>query len=130
MRNSSTAMDIFALGCVIVELFNLSPLFPGDDTIDQLHKITNILGSPTIDNWPEGSKEARRKGIVLQNKPPMSLRFVMPTASPELIDLLEKMLQLNPANRICAWKIIDHPFFERVERVVPENIYKEALKTR
>lgn len=48
LKNSSTAMDIFALGCVIVELFTLNPLFPGDNTVDQLHKIINILGTPTM----------------------------------------------------------------------------------
>ena len=44
-------MDIFALGCVIVELFTLNPLFPGDNTLDQLNKVVNILGPPTQENW-------------------------------------------------------------------------------
>ena len=56
MRKSSTAMDIFALGCVVAELFSLNPLFPGENTLDQLHKIFGILGTPTIDNWANGYK--------------------------------------------------------------------------
>lgn len=48
MRNSSTSMDIFALGCVVAELFTLNPLFPGDNTLDQLNKIVGILGTPTM----------------------------------------------------------------------------------
>ena len=47
MRKSTTAIDIFALGCVIFQLATLMPLFPGDNTIDQLAKVFNILGSPT-----------------------------------------------------------------------------------
>lgn len=47
-------MDIFALGCVTAELICQSPLFPGENTIDQLKKIFSLLGTPTIDNWSEG----------------------------------------------------------------------------
>jgi serine/threonine protein kinase len=48
LKKSTTSIDIFALGCVAVELFTLNPLFPGEDTIDQLAKIFNILGTPTF----------------------------------------------------------------------------------
>ena len=130
LRNSSTAMDIFALACVAVELFNLNPLFPGDNTIDQIYKITSILGSPTSENWPEGFKEAKRKGIMLSSKPPVRLKIIMPSASDDLVNLLEQMLQLNPMRRPTAREILDHPFFEKVERVIPDYINKEAKKAR
>ena len=33
-RSYSYKMDIFAVGCIMAELFNLSPLFPGNSAID------------------------------------------------------------------------------------------------
>lgn len=42
-------MDIWGVGCVFFELLSLFPLFPGDDEIDQVQKIHNILGSPSAE---------------------------------------------------------------------------------
>jgi serine/threonine protein kinase len=47
LRKSTVAIDIFALGCVAVEMFNQLPLFPGVDTVDQLSKLFSLLGTPS-----------------------------------------------------------------------------------
>jgi len=39
-------MDIWGVGCVFFEITSLFPLFPGDNEIDQINKIHNILGTP------------------------------------------------------------------------------------
>ena len=39
-------MDIWGVGCVFFELLSLMPLFPGNNELDQIHKIHNILGTP------------------------------------------------------------------------------------
>lgn len=41
-------MDIWSLGCVFYEMLTLLPLFPGDNELDQLYRIHDILGTPTI----------------------------------------------------------------------------------
>lgn len=40
-------MDVWGIGCVFFELITKVPLFPGDDELDQLHKIHHVLGSPS-----------------------------------------------------------------------------------
>lgn len=40
----SFEIDIFALGCVFAELLLLTPLFPGQNEIDQLYLIFQKLG--------------------------------------------------------------------------------------
>jgi hypothetical protein len=32
----------------MAELYNLSPLFAGSSELDQIYKIVNILGTPTV----------------------------------------------------------------------------------
>lgn len=54
LRKASVAIDIYALGCVAVEMFNQIPIFPGVDTVDQLSKIFSLLGSPSETEWPDG----------------------------------------------------------------------------
>jgi len=44
-QNYGTASDIFAVGCVMAELFNLKPLFPGVSELDQMDKILRVLGT-------------------------------------------------------------------------------------
>lgn len=44
--NYNSPVDIFALGCIMAELYTLVPLFPGTNEVDQLNKIVKILGTP------------------------------------------------------------------------------------
>ncbi len=40
-------MDIWGVGCVFFEIISLFPLFPGDNEVDQINQIHNILGTPS-----------------------------------------------------------------------------------
>lgn len=43
----------------------------------------------------------------------MPLKALIPGASDEAIDLIDSMLQLNPANRVKLEDALKHPFFKR-----------------
>lgn len=43
----SSAIDLWAVGCMIPELYSFRPLFPGSSEIDQLFKICAVLGTPS-----------------------------------------------------------------------------------
>ena len=38
-KHYSTAVDMWSIGCIFAEMFNLTPLFPGDSEIDEIFKI-------------------------------------------------------------------------------------------
>ena len=44
----SFPLDIWALGTLIVELCNLAPLFPGQDTVDMVRRQLKVLGTPSV----------------------------------------------------------------------------------
>ncbi|KAI0062669.1 Pkinase-domain-containing protein [Artomyces pyxidatus] len=46
-RDYSSPVDMWALGVIMAELLNLTPLFPGKSELDQMYKIAAILGSPS-----------------------------------------------------------------------------------
>lgn len=45
--NYTTQIDMWSLGCVLVEMINEEPPFIGDSQIDQLIEIIKILGTPS-----------------------------------------------------------------------------------
>ena len=56
--NYDQSVDVFALGCIMAELYLGRPLFPGVSEADQLTRIITILGTPSQQDWPEGHRVA------------------------------------------------------------------------
>jgi serine/threonine protein kinase len=67
--NYSSPIDIWAVGTIIVELFNLTPLFPGQTEIDQLFKITNVLGIPQGESREESNGQSPSSKVPIYNQP-------------------------------------------------------------
>ncbi|KAJ3295268.1 hypothetical protein HK104_002858, partial [Borealophlyctis nickersoniae] len=42
----SSPIDMWAVGCILAELFTLRPLFPGSSEMDQIFKIASVVGTP------------------------------------------------------------------------------------
>lgn len=47
-------IDVFALGCIMAEMYIGRPLFPGRTEADQIMTIVGVLGTPQQSEWPEG----------------------------------------------------------------------------
>lgn len=60
--NYNSAIDMWAVGCMIPELYTFRPLFPGSSEIDQLFKICALLGTPTEVNILSDVKKRRLIG--------------------------------------------------------------------
>ena len=43
---------MWAAGCIIAEMFQGKPLFPGRSDIEQLTLVHSALGTPTAATWP------------------------------------------------------------------------------
>ncbi len=114
-KTYSYPIDIFALGAIIAELYLGDPLFPGKSANVQMNKICEILGTPNQSDWPEGYSLAKEIGYKFPQFRGKKLKNVIKNASDSAIDLLEKMLNFNPANRPSAVKCLQHPFFQCYE---------------
>ena len=51
--NYNSPIDIFAMGCILVEMYLLRPVAPGNSEADQLMKLCLLLGTPPQE-WTEG----------------------------------------------------------------------------
>merc|ERR1712136_263081 len=53
-RDYTTSLDIWGAGCIFVEMMSGTPAFPGQNNAsDQLLSIFKVLGTPTLESWPE-----------------------------------------------------------------------------
>ncbi|QQP39196.1 Uncharacterized protein FKW44_019994, partial [Caligus rogercresseyi] len=51
-RSYTQSMDLWSVGCILGELLNRSPIFPGENDIDQLGIVIKILGTFNEDSFP------------------------------------------------------------------------------
>ncbi|CAL9005646.1 unnamed protein product [Prunus brigantina] len=112
-RHYSTPVDVWSVGCIFAEMVNQRPLFPGDSEIDELFKIFRIMGTPTEDTWPGVNSLPDFKSSF-----PKWLAKDLATAVPNLesagVDLLSKMLCLDPSKRITARTALEHEYFKDI----------------
>ncbi|XP_042476240.1 cyclin-dependent kinase B1-1-like [Macadamia integrifolia] len=96
------------------EMARRQALFPGDSELQQLLHIFRLLGTPTEEQWP-GVSGLRDWHEYPQWKP-QNLARAVPSLEPDGVDLLSKMLQYDPANRISAKAALDHPYFDSLDK--------------
>ncbi|WZZ44587.1 hypothetical protein YC2023_040846 [Brassica napus] len=107
----STPVDIWSVGCIFAEMITQKPLFPGDSKIDQLFKIFRIMGNPYEDTWPGVTSLPDYKSAFPKWKQ-TGLESFVPNLDPNGIDLLYKMLLMDPTKRINAGAALEHDYFK------------------
>nr|CAG8433481.1 13063_t:CDS:2 [Entrophospora candida]CAG8434655.1 1419_t:CDS:2 [Entrophospora candida] len=111
--NYTTNIDVWSTGCVMAELMLGQPLFPGESGIDQLVEIIKVLGTPTreqIKTMNPNYMEHRFPQI----KPHPFAKVFRARTPPEAIDLISRLLEYTPSNRLTAIEAMCHPFFDEL----------------
>lgn len=105
-------VDIWSLGCIFYELFMKSPLFMADCQVDTLYRIFQILGTPSESNWPGVSNVPDWTAKFPKFKGEGLFKCVgVGFFDANSVDLLARMLQLDPLKRITCPEILNHKFF-------------------
>jgi len=105
----TTEVDVWSVGCILAELYNRKPLFPGKNTVEQIRMICTALGKPneSMIELPEARERLRAmpesKGIPLQ-------QLVPKLTNAQGQDILRQMLTLDPRKRPTAGQLLAHPY--------------------
>ncbi|OWZ04040.1 Mitogen-activated protein kinase [Phytophthora megakarya] len=111
------SVDMWSVGCIFAEILGRKALFPGKNFLHQLTLIFDVIGAPSAEAVARiQSSQAQRFLNSLSKKSKVPFRTIFPNASDSAVDLLDRMLEFDPAKRISAQEALAHPYMQDIER--------------
>ena len=123
--NYGKEVDYWAIGCIMGELVDGNPLFPGENELDQIHCIQKVLGNLT-DKQEEmfySNPLFNGKNLLNVTKPETLEKRYMGKFSKKAISFMKGLLSLDPKKRLNGNTVFKHPYFEKL---VLADLQKEA----
>ncbi|XP_052160566.1 cyclin-dependent kinase F-1 [Oryza glaberrima] len=118
--NYGQEVDLWSLGCILAELFNLEPIFPGTSDIDQIGRIISVLGNITEETFP-GCSNLPDYNKIFFNKveKPIGLEACLPDRSASEVSIIKRLLCYDPTKRASAADLLNDPYFAEEPLPVP-----------
>uniref|UniRef100_A0AAV2KTR3 Cyclin-dependent kinase-like 5 n=1 Tax=Knipowitschia caucasica TaxID=637954 RepID=A0AAV2KTR3_KNICA len=113
------AVDMWSVGCILGELSDGQPLFPGESEIDQLFTIQKVLGPLPPEQMKLFYNNPRFHGLRFPtvNHPQTLERKYLGIIGGALLDLLKNLLLLNPTERFLTEQSLNHHAFQSLRHV-------------
>ncbi|KAH0619713.1 hypothetical protein JD844_000651 [Phrynosoma platyrhinos] len=108
----TTAIDMWAVGCILAELLAHKPLLPGSSEIQQIDMIVQLLGTPNENIWPGFSKLPLVSQYTLRKQPYNNLKHKFPWLSEAGLRLLNFLFMYDPKKRATAGDCLESSYFK------------------
>lgn len=115
-------VDVWAVGCILGELYGRRPLMPGKDLLDQFQRIVKYLGPPPPQMAMVKSFSVQRVGL------PTPWNAIYPFASTNALNLLEHLLRWEPKTRYTVEEALEHEYFSRIRQKGSEPLCTEPFR--
>ena len=107
----TTAVDMWALGCIFGELLGHKPLMAGRSELNQLQLIVDLLGTPSEQIWPGYSSLPGTKNLNLKRQPYNNLKHTFSWLGQAGLTLLNHLLMYDPCKRATATDCLQSSYF-------------------
>ena len=109
-------VDYWAVGCIMGELVDGNPLFPGESEIDQLHCIQKIIGNFTKEqiNLFYNNPIFNGKELLNVDKPESLEWRYLGKLPKNAISFMKGLLEIDPKKRINGDNVFQHPYLVKL----------------
>lgn len=111
-KTHTTAIDMWAAGCIMGELLAHKPLMPGRAEIHEIQLIVDLLGSPNDNIWPGFSELPNMENYTLKKQPYNNLKHKFPWLTPAGLRLLNFLFMYDPKKRATAEDCLENSYFK------------------
>jgi len=122
----NSPVDLWACGCILAELYRCQTLFPGSSSIDTLNKIVAVLGTPSVEQWPDVVQVAG--GFKFPKCTAQPWAKVMPNAPAPAFQLIAACMRYDPYRRPTAVQALQFPFFVDILNSSSDETINGAMK--
>ena len=110
-------VDMWAIGCIMGELSDGQPLFPGDSEMDMLYLIQKVLGGLTSEQNESFNKNPRFLGLKFPqdvSKVETLDKKYTGKLSKNALSLMTGLLKMDPAERFTGEMALAHAYFDDI----------------
>jgi serine/threonine protein kinase len=133
------AVDIWGIGASWLDILGWPILYGGDGTFaGQLQRIFTLTGggAPSASNWPAAMQLANWRQWLARNVAAreeaekenlIATELTRRGCKADEINLVQRLLALDPAQRISARDAMAHPYFNEVRNLVEQKLAAPAI---
>lgn len=109
-------VDMWAIGCIMGELSDGKPMFPGESEMDQLYLIQKVIGKFTPEQQDSFNKNPRFVGLKFPEiiKPETLEKKYTGQLSTNALALMIGLLKMDPSERLTGEQALRHKYFDDI----------------
>lgn len=115
--NYTFAVDMWAIGCIMGEISDGQPIFPGDSEVDQLYIIQKVLGPLTSDHLDMFMTNPRFAGLKFpdMSRPETLQNKYLGKLSKRALGFMRSLLVMEPKDRLNSQACLEDIYFESLQ---------------
>ena len=110
-------VDVWAIGCIMGELCDGQPMFPGESEIDQLYIIQKVLGPMTKEQNALFLCNPRFAGLKFpdMSRPDTLQKKYVGVLSKRALNFCRSLMQMEAGERMSCAECMEHNYFEGLQ---------------
>ena len=125
--NYTKSVDMWSVGCILIEILTRKPLFPGKSTKNQIQLVFEVLGLPSKEEFAkvkkkydfQGDYDLLPQGIKKKEMKTLFNQYNI-TVKQDCYDFLKRILVFDPDKRITVEEALEHPYLATFHRADEE----------